>query len=287
MSVVVWSTVVGGLVLVIGLVALLLRGDRERASGLDKLFLLGPIFYAAPLAGFGTEHFTLTAGVASLVPSWIPYPEVWTYAIGAGFIAAALSMVTGILARVSASLVAATMFVFVVAMDVPAWAHEPSNRIAFTLALRELAFCGGALAIASSHIRVSHERGADIVRTIARYFIAVPVLVYSVEQFLHGDQVPGVPLARVTPTYIPGHALWTYLAAAIYAVGGGLLLVGRRPRAATLAVGAIVLVVVLVVYVPIAVVEGANLTNFNFIADTLMFGGAVLAVGGAIRSRVT
>lgn len=283
MSVVVWSTVVGGLVAVIGLVMILVRA--ERARGVDKLLLLGPICYAAPLAAFGTEHFTLTAGVASLVPSWIPYPEAWTYVVGAGFVAAGFSIVTGILGRLSTSLVAATFFVFVLAMDVPAWVKEPSSRLALTLALRELAFCGGAVALASSQLRPSHVRAADTLATIARYFIAVPVLVYSVEQFLHGAQVPGVPLAPLTPSYIPGHALWTYLAAAVYAVAGGLLLVGRYQRAATIAIGAIVLVVVAVVYVPIAVVEGATLKNFNFIADTLMFGGAVLVLGGALRSR--
>src|SRR3954469_12509887 len=104
MSVVAWSTIVGGVVGVIGLVALLAR--RDHARGLDRLLLLGPIFYAAPLAAFGTEHFTLTAGVASLVPSWIPFPTFWTYAIGAGFIAAGLSIATGMLSRLSASVVA-------------------------------------------------------------------------------------------------------------------------------------------------------------------------------------
>jgi hypothetical protein len=89
--------------------------------------------------------------------------------------------------------------VFVIAMDAPAWAHDLTDRNGLTLALRELAFCGGALALASSRMRA-----------IARYFIAVPVLVYSV-----------------------------------------------------------------------AVVEGGSLSSFNFVADTLMFAGAVLLLGGA------
>ena len=68
----IWSYCVGGVALATGLVAIFLRGDWQKARGFDKLILFGPLFYAAPLAAFGTEHFTLTQAVASLVPAWIP-----------------------------------------------------------------------------------------------------------------------------------------------------------------------------------------------------------------------
>jgi uncharacterized membrane protein YphA (DoxX/SURF4 family) len=277
-SEVVWTAVVGGLVFAVGLVRII-AGDRAR--GLDKLIAFGPVCYAAPLAAFGSEHFTLAKTIASFVPSWIPWPQMWTYVIGAGFIAAGFSMVTGILARVSASLVAMTFAIFVAVMDLPAWAQEPTSRLGLTLAMRQLAFCGGALALASSLTR--EPRRAHILATIARYFVALPVLLYSIEQFLHGDLVPGVPLEPPTPSYVIGHAVWTYLAAAAYAVCGALLLVGRHTRTAATWLGATVVFVVLVVYVPIEVVERTNLGNgFNFFADTLMFGGAVLLLAGAM-----
>jgi hypothetical protein len=66
------SYFVGGVVLAIGLAAIFLRGDWQKARGFDKLILFGPLFYAAPLAAFGTEHFKLTQAIASLVPAWIP-----------------------------------------------------------------------------------------------------------------------------------------------------------------------------------------------------------------------
>jgi hypothetical protein len=44
-----------------------------------------------------------------------------------------------------------------------------------------------------------------------------------------------------------------------------------------------VLLVVLVVYVPIGVVERASLDKgLNYLADTLMYGGAVLLLAGAM-----
>jgi uncharacterized membrane protein YphA (DoxX/SURF4 family) len=277
-----WSYFTGGLTLAIGLVTIFLRGDWQKARGFDKLILFGPLFYAAPLAAFGTEHFTLTTGVASIVPKWIPWHLFWAYFVGACFIAAALSLVTRIEARLSASLLALTFFLFVVLMDLPAWAKNPRDRIGLALVLRELSFSGGALALAASLTQQWRERGTHIFVTIARYFIAIPVLVYSFEQFMHGDHVPAVPLEKMMPDYVYGHAIWTYVAAAVYAVAGVLLLVGKKTRAAATWLGLTVLFVEFVVYLPIAVVERASFEGFNYMADTLMYCGAVLLLAGAI-----
>jgi uncharacterized membrane protein len=281
-SEVIWSYSVGGVVLAIGLVQILLRGDWQRARGFDKLVLLGPLFYAAPLAAFGVEHFTRTAAIASIVPRWLPWHRFWAYFVGGCFIAAPLSLVTRIQTRLSASLLALTFFLFVVLMDVPGWVRFPRDRFALTLTLRELSFGAGALALVSSS-QQWHGRGKDVLANIARYFIAIPALFYSFEQFMHGDRVPGVPLRPMTPDYVYGHAIWTYLAAVAYAVTGILLLAGKNTRAAATWLGVTVLLVVLVVYVPIGVVERASLdTGLNYVADTLMYGGAVLLLAGAM-----
>lgn len=273
----------GAVIVLIGLIGIFLRGDWRRTRGLETLIVFGPLFYAAPLAAFGVEHFTLTNAVASLVPSWIPWPQFWTYFVGACFIAAALSLVTGIQARLAATLLGVTFFLFVALMDAPAWARRPGDPFALTLALRQLAFSAGALALAATLAERSRDRNLAALSTFARYVIAVTVLWYSVQQFLHPDHVPGVPLRPLTPAYIFGRTIWAYVAAAGYAVTGSLLLVGRKTRAAATWLGATVLFVELVVYVPIGIVERASLGNgLNFVGDTLMFCGAVLLLAGAM-----
>jgi uncharacterized membrane protein YphA (DoxX/SURF4 family) len=282
-STVIWSYLAFGVVLGIGLVTVFLRGDWQKARGWDKLILFGPLFYAAPLAAFGTEHFTLTKVIASLVPRWIPWHMFWAYFVGACFILAALSLVTKIQARLAASLLALTFFFFAVLMDAPAWAHHLRDRFALTFTLRELSFSGGALALAASLGEQGRERGKRVLATIARYFVAIPVLFYSFEQFMHADHVPGVPLEALTPQWIFGHAIWTYLAAVVYAVAGIPLLVGKKTRAAATWIGLTVLLVELVVYVPMAVVEIASLDNgLNYMGDTLMYCGAILLLAGAM-----
>ena len=282
-STVTWAYTVFIAVLAIGLAVISRHGDWDKARGLDKLILFGPLFYAAPVGAFGTEHFTLAKGVASIVPKWIPWPMFWTLFLGVCFIAAALSVVTRIQARLAASLLALTFLLFVVLMDAPAWARNPQSRIAPTLALRELAFSGGALALAASLIEQERAGLAAIGATIARHFVAIPVLFYSFEQFLHADRVPGVPLEPLTPGYVLGGAVWAYVAAVGYAVTGALLLAGKKTRTAAACLGLTVLLVELVVYVPIGVVEFASLAKgFNFVADTLMFCGATLLLAGAM-----
>jgi uncharacterized membrane protein len=277
---VIWSYFVGGAVLAIGLVVIFVRGDWQKAPGFDKLILFGPPFYAAPLAAFGTEHFTLTKAIASIIPAWIPWPQFWAYFVGACFIAAALSLVTRIQARLSASL---TFFLFVLLMDAPGWAQNPRDRFALTVALRELSFSGGALALPVSLTGQWRERRTRILATIARYFVAFAVLFFSFEQFMHGNHVPGIPLEPLTPEYVYGHAVWTYLAAVVYAVAGTLLLAGTKTRAAATWIGLTVLFVELVVYLPIGVVERASLdSGLNYVADTLMYCGAVLLLAGAM-----
>ena len=282
-STVIWSYFVSGVVFAIGLVTIFLRGDWLKAQGVDKLILFGPLFYAAPIAAFGTEHFTLTEAIASFIPAWIPWHVFWAYFVGGCFIAAALSLVTGIQVRLSASLLALNFFLFVVLMDAPAWAQNPRDRFGLALMLRELSFSGGPLALAASLTGQGRERSTHVLTTIARYFVGVPVLFFSFEQFLHADYVPGIPLERVTPQWIPVHALWTYLAAVVYAVAGIPLLLGRKPRAAATWVGLTVLLLVLVVYLPIGIVDRASLGNgLNYLEDTLMFCGTVLMLAGAM-----
>ncbi len=291
---VVWAYLVFGVVLAVGLAVIFLRGHWQKARGFDKLILFGPLFYAAPVAAFGTEHFTVTKVIMSIMPAWIPWHHFWVYFVGACFIAGGLSLVTGIQARLAASLFGLTFFLFVVLMHFPAWTHHPRNRFALTFVLREISFSGGALALAASLSGQSAElteeprdRGAHILATIARYFVAIPVLFFSLEQFLHGDHVPGIPLEPVTPGYIFGRAIWTYLAAGVYAVAGTLLLVGKKTRAAATWLGLTVLLVELAVYLPIGVVERASLDNgFNYLADTLMFCGAVLLLARAMPREV-
>ena len=76
---VIWADCAFAAMIAIGVAVVFLGGNWQRARGLDKLIVFGATFYAAPIAAFASEHFTLTKEVASLVPAWIPWHMFWAY----------------------------------------------------------------------------------------------------------------------------------------------------------------------------------------------------------------
>jgi uncharacterized membrane protein YphA (DoxX/SURF4 family) len=86
----------------------------------------------------------------------------------------------------------------------------------------------------------------------------------------------------VTPTWLFGHAIWTYVVAVVYAIAGIPLLAGRKTRATAAWIGLTVPFVILVVYVPIGVAELNSLEGLNYLFDTLMYCGTVLLLADAM-----
>ena len=57
----------------VGLVGLI-KVSRElpQRHGVDLIMPFGRLMFAIPLAVFASEHFTLTASIANIVPRWMP-----------------------------------------------------------------------------------------------------------------------------------------------------------------------------------------------------------------------
>src|SRR5260370_29008611 len=157
-----WIYVCASLLFIIGFIKILKELPQEH--GVDKIMPFGRLFFAIPMGVFGSEHFTATADIATLVPRWIPAHTFWVYLVGLGFLCAAVSIALLVQARLAAALVGMTLFSFVLVMDLPAAVADPRNRFYWALALRELAFSGGAFAFAMSpwSIRPTHPLSAQL-----------------------------------------------------------------------------------------------------------------------------
>jgi len=285
-GIVFWGYFAAALLLVVGLVKIT-KDELPQAHGLDKIMPFGRLCFAIPMAVFGTEHFTVTADIATMVPSWIPAHTFWVYLVGVALIAAALSMTVKVQSRVAATLLGAMFCLFVVLMDIPAALAEPGNRISWTLALRELAFAGGALAFAGSQMNAKRAGAGAILVTVARISIGMAAVFYGVEHFLHPTFAPGVPLEKIIPEWIPGRILWAYLAGVVLLAAGLCLLVNQKTRLAATCLGLMILLLVLFVYLPLLVKSPADIVSVNYFFDTLAFGGAILLLAGASGERTT
>ena len=147
---------IGALVLVIGLITV--KKDFLQKQGLDKIVALGPVFFAAPLAVFGAEHFTATTILAGMVPAWLPGHVFWALFVGACLIAAALSIASGKFAWLASALAGVLILLFVLLIHLPNVAPIRTPGSPGSVVLREPAFAGGAFALAASRTKDGNRR---------------------------------------------------------------------------------------------------------------------------------
>jgi len=272
----------GGVVLAGGLLAS--WKDLLDAPLADKLLLIGPLFFAIPLALFGAQHFVQTAAIMGLMPRWIPAHLFFVLLVGACLIAAGLSIATRIHSGLAAFLVAVMFVCFEALMIIPGAVADPRNRFSWVIVLREFTFCAGALAIAAARKQMWSERAINAARTFVRLELGVALVFFAIQQFLYPAHVPGVPLELITPAWIPGHSIWCYVTGAVYVVAGICLIADRRARTAAIAAGAMLLILIFAIYLPMLIAKPLDIEAIDYFFDTLLFSGSVLAVA-RIQSR--
>jgi len=263
------------------LVAWLLATGKDLigASLADKLLLLGPLFFAMPLAVFGTQHFVQTAGIMGIMPQWIPAHRFFVLLVGICLLAAALSIATRIQSALAAFLFAVMMLCFEALMIIPGAVADPHDRFGWTIMAREFTFACGALAIAAGHARSWSPATKRAVALLTRFGLGVAISFFGIEQLLHPAFVPGVPLRLMTPTWIPGHVIWTYVSGVVFVVAGLCLITNQRSRSAAMSIGLMLLVVILAVYLPMLIAKPFDINGgIDYLFDTLLLCGSVLAV---------
>ncbi len=277
-----WPYFLGLALLAIGL-PVILKSEVLQARGLDKLIPFGRLFYAIPLAVFAGEHFTLGRLMAGGIPSWIPAHIFWVYFVGVALVAAALSIVIKKYSQLAATLLGTMILLFVVLLHIPRVAANPHDRISWAVALRDLSFSAGAFAFAGAQRTLQSKNTTSLLVTLARNVIAVTTIFFGVEHFLHPEFAPGVPLAKITPEWIPLRLFWAYLAGIGLLIAGACLLVNKKSRLAATYLGLTILLIVLVIYLPILISIPSDIGNgLNYFADTLMFAGTILLLADAL-----
>lgn len=280
------STYTAGIaLLVIG--ALAAKSDVAESRGLDKVVALSNLFFALPLAVFGAEHFSAARGISQMVPKFMPWPLFWTYVVGVGLLAASLSIATKIQVRWSGLLFGIMMFSFVAMMDLPGTLAEPHNRFNWALMLREMSFGGGGWILAGAALAGLEVRGRSTLITVGRVIIGITAMFYGVEHFLHPVNVPGVPLEKLLPLWIPGRLLIGYLTGAILLVAGVCILVAKKTRMAATYLGTWIALLVFTVYLAILIASFSDpstdvkVEGVNYFTDTMLFAGVILALARA------
>ena len=267
--------------LLIGL--LVSKNVVARARGIDRIVALTHVCFAIPLAVFGAEHLSAGKLMVGGVPPYMPWRLFWVYFVGFALIAAALSIATRIQVRWSGLLFGSMMFLFVAMLHFPE-AVATGGRIRWTIVVREMSFGGGGWVLAG--IAMSRNRagqGKSLI-TVGRVLIAIAAIFFGVQHFLHPLGLPGVPLEKQMPAWVPAAAFVDYVTGAFLIAAGVCFLLARKTRMAASYLGAWIVFLVVVIYGPVLIGALADpstavkVEGLNYFADTLLFGGAILSV---------
>ena len=282
-----WMGFAGIVYLVAGV--FVLRKEIGAARGWDKLVSLAGVFIAASLAAFAPEHFHGgPAYIPEMAPPWMPVRWFWQYFVGCALLAAATSLTLRKFLRLSSTLLGLMFFLFVCMIYLPSALTHPRNPLGWTFVLRDLSFAAGAWALAGLYGRDSSPQPSKWMILFARIVIAIAAIYFSVQHFLHPRSAPGVPLEKITPTWVPFPSVWGYLAGLILLAAGIGLILNKKSRIAAASIGALMTVLTLCLYLPILILaHGVPAINeeLNYVADTLLYAGAALALASALPRR--
>jgi uncharacterized membrane protein YphA (DoxX/SURF4 family) len=286
--------VAGSAVLLIGLWAA--RNDITQVRGLDKIVALTNLCFAVPLAVFGALHLFGPQFVQDLVPHYMPERMFWVYFVGCALIAASLSIATKIGVRWSGLLVGIMMFMFVAMLYLPGGlrqihAHIPWTRARFTwtIVCRESSFGGAGWLLAATAKDGWRGKAGSTLITVGRIAIALAAIFFGIQHFLHPLGLPGVPLQKQMPSWmpVPGGVLIDYVTGAALIAAGICILLNRKARTVAASVGGWILLLVLVIYGPVLIMALSDpgievkVEGINYFADTLLFAGVILAAASA------
>jgi hypothetical protein len=202
----------------------------------------------------------------------MPAPIFWAYFVGFALFAAATSIALNKHARLAASLTGLMFILFVLMIHLPNAVANPKVPFFWVIVCRETSFACGLFLFANR------------IPSICRIALGAILIFFAIQTFLHPLVIPGVPLLKLTPTFIPLRALWGYLTALALFVGGASLLLHKYARTATTVLGLVMIALVVFMYFPIlAAAPPAGLVEaLNYIGDTTLFGGTILLAAGAM-----
>jgi uncharacterized membrane protein len=261
------------------------KNDIAQAGGIEKVAALTHLCFAIPLAIFGAEHLSSPQSLVALVPLYMPWRMFWVYLVGFALIAASLSIATNRQMRWSGLLFGAMMFLFVAMLHLPG-AVTAGGRIPWTIVFREMSFGGGAWVLAGVARSGDRDGQGQGLITVGRVLISIAAIFFGVQHFLHSQGLPGVPLEKQMPTWIPARAFIDYLTGVFLVAAGVCFLLRWKMRIAAAYLGAWIVLLVVVIYGPVligALVDprtAVQVEGVNYFADTLLFGGVILSLAG-------
>jgi uncharacterized membrane protein len=249
------------------------------------LLRTGRAFYAVGLISIGIEHFFFTNFIPVILPefpAWIPLRMLWVFAVGAALIGAGICILFDWKGRKVAAWTGVALVILVLIAHLPNQLTGAFAAVlgAWTNVFKELTLAGGAWIAALSFAEERSElpRWLERILPLGRYFFAITLIVFGIDHFLYPKFV-----ASLVPAWIGAQMFWTYFAGFALIAGGLGIMVKRMARLASLLVGVMIFLWLIMLHIPTAIADPiTNMGNeWTSVFEALAFSGMALMLAAA------
>jgi len=200
---------------------------------MEILIKAARISYGVMIIGLaGQQIFYVDFRTVILPPGFssIPAHAFFVYLLSAILIAAGITIVFNIQARIISLVLGGLFLLLIVFCQIPyeIFFDQYANHLGtWTQALKELVFCGGAFVVAGPFpVKKENRKKENVLIGLLEKFIpfggifmCVTMIFFGIDHFFYADGVSGL-----VPNWIPWHLFWTYFAG-VALIGSGITII--------------------------------------------------------------
>lgn len=261
---------------------------------MDKIGLVGRLFFAIACIAFGIQQFIFGDFVPGRAPAWpvsVPGRLIWAYLSGAILIAVGAATLSGKKARWAAILAGTMIFIWALLRHIPVVAAAPAFGGEWTNVGKALALFGGALAVAGSFPEQKGNRASLLSRFVnsktgftylGRFCLGLFMILAGIQHFLFVEFV-----ATLVPAWIPGAVFWTYFAGVALIAGGAGLLLPPTARLAAALSGLMVFLWVVMLHIPraLAAPDAQRRNEWTAVFEALAISGIAFVLTRSLPKK--
>lgn len=183
---------------------------------------------------FGVQHFIYRDFLPKLepVPAWVPARAVLAYVTGTIIILAAVGIVSGIRDRLSAKLLGIIFIGSVIFLHLPLLVSNLHDPDKWACIFEELGIGSGLIMFAGL---ISGKRSNVVEEKpvrIAGIFFALSMVNFGIQHFMYGEYI-----ARLIPSWIPGHIFLAYFIGVAFIAVAISIIIKKKTRLAGMLLG--------------------------------------------------
>lgn len=247
---------------------------------MKKFIGYGPFIYATAIASFGLIQLVIQNFLTGLlpVPDGLPLRILWVYLSSVIWLIAAIGIFFRIKQQQSAVVAGTLFFLFALALHLPRVLFNLHNGgdwtgFAETLALGSGAFLIAPLLYHGVAEKPRWDRMINTMNVISRYLLAASLVIFGILHVQYFDYI-----LTLIPSWIPGPVFWSCLIPAAFFLTALSLITRMKMSLATVLLGTMFLVWVLVLHFPRAITKLTTEPEWSSLFVALAFCGIAFSI---------